>query len=692
MLQQAGRVLQPAGAVARNMNIDRLDNRSEVCLGLSATFCVTVAVYFLAWPFFHVFGMPWVESWEGPPPNTTTTTSTSTTTTTTLYTTTVATTQATSTLPPAHPVPFTVFGEMKISVPADQEDAFKSDPKVEQGIKESLAEMAGQGVKAPSVEAQVEEGQDSNARFIVDDFQNAQSADAAVTSLTDADLSEASGTVKKKISAAGSNYDVQVIQIMAYSIEATDMHEVTFPAFDDRIKKKYGNEQDAFTALCGSGDTFTEEQLRGVATKLDPPFSDGESNYIFLGLDTNKDSKVDSDEYFSHMSSKEFTLVLPQTTPAPGVGNEAESQIVEEESFRNQAAAWAGSMREACNRWDLNDNSQVASDEFTMGVSMMSPSITDPEEASKQFTELDIDKNGHLSPDECVTANWFWEQMATAGSAPEICQAADANMDGKLSPDEFNHIGQMVEPALNTTSLEVVFVELDSNGDGFVECQGEFVPGDQHAEGVTLVQGTAVSPGQLEHYMGKPASTEGTSEVSLKFSPDVALPADEEVGAAVQPMLASAFEIELELPQNTVAWGTPVVIDADSAESKVRRIAIPWSVNVADGGAFHSLVQNKAEQVAAELAKKIGGAQGANAAWMSVATTNVYSEISLHYQEPEGSLPSGNILGQKFGDPPVGGASLDGSPPYIITERRRLREGAWLASLVAWRSINFIVA
>eukprot|EP00929_Paragymnodinium_shiwhaense_P048302 TRINITY_DN24435_c0_g2_i1.p1 TRINITY_DN24435_c0_g2~~TRINITY_DN24435_c0_g2_i1.p1 ORF type:complete len:653 (+),score=189.57 TRINITY_DN24435_c0_g2_i1:151-2109(+) len=93
-------------------DIDKLDNASEVTLGLCSVCCVTAAIICVAMPAFSVGMMPWIWTWEGPPPNTTTTSSTSTTTmSTTLSQRIVASTKATTvTTTPMSNAPINMFG------------------------------------------------------------------------------------------------------------------------------------------------------------------------------------------------------------------------------------------------------------------------------------------------------------------------------------------------------------------------------------------------------------------------------------------------------------------------------------------------------------------------------------------------------------------------------------------------------
>lgn len=53
-----------AANVGRKVDIDKIDNCSEVTLGLSATILVTLTVWVFALPFFDIAGMSWMKSWE----------------------------------------------------------------------------------------------------------------------------------------------------------------------------------------------------------------------------------------------------------------------------------------------------------------------------------------------------------------------------------------------------------------------------------------------------------------------------------------------------------------------------------------------------------------------------------------------------------------------------------------------------
>jgi Ca2+-binding EF-hand superfamily protein len=55
------------GKVARNVDLDNIDNCNEVLLGLLATFTITFLVSIFALPFFNIVLMPWMKSWEPEP-------------------------------------------------------------------------------------------------------------------------------------------------------------------------------------------------------------------------------------------------------------------------------------------------------------------------------------------------------------------------------------------------------------------------------------------------------------------------------------------------------------------------------------------------------------------------------------------------------------------------------------------------
>ncbi|CAE8647287.1 unnamed protein product [Polarella glacialis] len=53
-----------AANVGRKVDIDKIDNFSEVTLGLGATFLMTLVIWLFLLPFFDVAGMSWIKSWE----------------------------------------------------------------------------------------------------------------------------------------------------------------------------------------------------------------------------------------------------------------------------------------------------------------------------------------------------------------------------------------------------------------------------------------------------------------------------------------------------------------------------------------------------------------------------------------------------------------------------------------------------
>lgn len=404
--------------VSKNVNIDRMDNCSEVALGLLSTLFVTAVIWALALPFFDVAGQGWMKSWETTPGE-------------------ISVEEFKKNLFAKYPssgggLPEGAFGAMNLD-----KGSFVNFTEFDAFLARLPTPM--NGTTAKYVYGCLVSGSASDG-FQYRDWKEALSRSAfclaTTTSSTAAPStaapSEASDEQSpKKVSAAPSKPDhpankleshhkpaqktednsVQqnAVEIATPPPEVKSMRSVTMEA----LLKKMGEagkstEMDALQKFDLDKDSFAAhgEFLKGLQQLADPvegPQAEG----IFQSLDTNKDSVVEAEEFFKAFRAKRYVSArpeMPTTTAAPS-------------PLKTKALQ------------DLKLNQPpLTFERLTESMGAVSPDVV--------YEALDTDKNGEIGEAEMVEGAKAFAPPLTEVEAKYTHRGLDINGDGRVVPAE----------------------------------------------------------------------------------------------------------------------------------------------------------------------------------------------------------------------------------------------------------------
>jgi len=253
---------------------------------------------------------------------------------------------------------------------------------------------------------------------------------------------------------------------------------LTLPEFKKRAKESFGSPKDAYAAFDADGDgKVSPEEFEAGAAKLKPPVSKQEAMPLFELLDKNKDGGIEPKEFYDACGAED--------TFAPSPGDDS---YVGVDELKKRAAGAFESPKEALAALDADGDGNITPEELMAGAAKMKPPMS-KEEALALQKQLDADGDGVISPEEFydkvgspekfapspgdpdyIDVDEFKKRAKKAHGSPEDAfKSADANGDGKMSPEEFAKHCAGLEPPIPPEAVPDLFKEMDKNGDGSIE-------------------------------------------------------------------------------------------------------------------------------------------------------------------------------------------------------------------------------
>jgi len=438
-------------------------------------------------------------------------------------------------------------------------------------------------------------------------------------------------------------------------------HYVNLAEFLEAMRAVYPSAKDMFSKMDGDGDgKATLDDFSRATSKFHPPLSRKNASWAFAGFDTDRNNEVEASE---------FIPIMEDAAPSPPGSKSGEnarpSSVVSQDEFRQRAEKWAGSMKEACTRMDLEGDGSVNQDELVTSATSFKPAFA-RKDAREIFKKLDKNNDGRLSKEECQRSHKqvaaavaeFRKNVATLGPIVHVFRSMDADQDGALSKEEFLDLGAMLRSPSDKDELEDVMDILDEDHSGDINGH-EF---QVHMKQTTAESshGRMVPMDDFKRYVGVPAIVQGTAEIALSLSSDSNTPSGEEVEKKIGPLFKKSIEQQLGLIVNLASVES---MQRSSGGPHDRLVMILWTSDSDSGGSVQSKLHNHAADLEKNVKDRIEGAQ---LSWFQGGSAAVWTECTLDYYGPAAArLPDGKKLSQRFGQRP-GEESANGSPAFVL--------------------------
>eukprot|EP00930_Biecheleria_cincta_P088247 TRINITY_DN77487_c0_g1_i1.p1 TRINITY_DN77487_c0_g1~~TRINITY_DN77487_c0_g1_i1.p1 ORF type:complete len:479 (-),score=104.88 TRINITY_DN77487_c0_g1_i1:123-1559(-) len=451
---------------SKNVNIDKIDSCSEVTLGLLSVFLVTGVIWALALPFFDVAGSSWMKSWEKIPGE-------------------ISIDEFKANLYVDYPsagngLPHGAFGAMDTGkdsvVNFNEFDAFLGTLKTP--MNGTTARYVYDCIVPDSTSAgftMAEWKQAlSESKFCFTttttttiarptsaptQVQPAQSVPPAETTNAASEAKEASGSTEepkenkqiqkeakhettegqeghpKEAHHAGheenenKEQEAIAVEIATPPPEVESKRSITMKELLTHMGDAgQGTEMDALQLFDLDKDSFAAhgEFLEGLK-KLPEPIEGAQAEGIFQALDTNKDSVVESEEFFKAFRAQRYVSArpeMPTTTQAPNPNKIKALQelglttppLTFERLTESMGAVPPETVYEAL---DTDKNGEISEDELVAGGKAFAPPLT---EVDSRYAHrgLDINADGRVVPAELfdtLKVGHFFPTMAQAQAA-----------------------------------------------------------------------------------------------------------------------------------------------------------------------------------------------------------------------------------------------------------------------------------
>jgi len=355
-------------------------------------------------------------------------------------------------------------------------------------------------------------------------------------------------------------------------------------------------------------------------------------------------------------------------------------------AWRKAARAWirsqgvngstANLMREACDRIDVDSNDKISMFEFhevcrlfngtkeanqlQKKMATLAPSKQKCGNSDAIFKMMDGDGNNWLSKVECfVGLHWLKDQLRLVGPPKVIVANFDANVDGKLSKSEFDHLGKMLTPQLDKPRMEALFKQLDVDPkDNFVtegelrfeeECAHPFGCGDN-------VEPSRIdtTSSDLKKYYHVPAIVQGRVTISLELSKVLIAkpPPENKLAEIVGQQFAAAFSKIMNVTatvQSSTTFHKGHGVQPLEDDMRTRMVVVSFEVDVEDGGGFQELLERSSDKINTQCLRNVAIADMEHT-WMQGAKANMWGRLTASYYSK--ALPDGMTLYQDFGQMP----------------------------------------
>lgn len=401
---------------SNNVNIDKIDNCSEVTLGLLSVFVVTTIIWCLALPFFDVAGVSWMKSWENTPGA-------------------ISVVDFKTNLYADYPstgdgVPKGAFHAMNTgkdsSVSFTEFDAFLGT--VATPMNGTTARYVYDCIVSDS----------TSAGFTFKEWKEAMSHSefcftTTTTTTTAAPTNPPSpvATQAPPVTTSAPKHEGMqedegqeqndkkeqketkdqetAVEIEKPPPAVTSKRDITFEELVDRMGDAgKGTEMDALQLFDQDKDSFAArgEFLKGLA-QLPNPITGAQAEAIFEALDTNKDSVVESEEFFKAFKAKRFVSArpeMPTTTPAP---NPHQIKALQELGLSSPPLTF---------------------ERLTESMGAVPPETV--------YEALDTDKNGEISEYELIAGGKAFAPPLSEIDSKYAHRGLDINADGRVVPAE----------------------------------------------------------------------------------------------------------------------------------------------------------------------------------------------------------------------------------------------------------------
>jgi len=407
---------------------------------------------------------------------------------------------------------------------------------------------------------------------------------------------------------------------------------ITLPQLLHSLTGTYNTADDAFHHMDQDGDGFVDPHAfaAGLQT-FSPPVDAANAQWAFNGIDSNRDSEV---------TLQEFKDVLGTQISSTATHHQFHSSA--EVKYRSQAREWAGTMQSACERMGLHEGNSLQLHVFKYASKQFEPLLSD-KVLEDLFHQMDCDGDQQISPSECYLGmSQFKEKLSAAESVRNLFCDSDANNDHKLSAEEFDHFGKLLDPHCSGAKYAAFFHdELDQNHDGSVAL-GEIEALGNRGGSSHIV----LSDEDLEAYSGIPAIIEGKSSVEVENSGSLTA---SKVGAA----FATALGKELDI---TVEVGGEQALPSNSG---MQIFVVLYTSRSSDGAATLKKLRASAAHIESEVEAAIIATEDGGAG----VKATVWSRTDFSFYGPKAAdLPGGQKISKEWGRK-LGDSSDNASPP-----------------------------
>mmetsp|Transcript_2267 Transcript_2267/g.4129 ORF Transcript_2267/g.4129 Transcript_2267/m.4129 type:complete len:428 (+) Transcript_2267:147-1430(+) len=378
------------GSVGKNVDIEKLDNCSEVALGLLSTFLITIVLWFLALPFFDVVGFNWMRSWEREPGQ-------------------ISLVKFKENLLYDYPataedgIPAGSYEIMDANhdgyVVPDEYSEFMGSLTTPMNGSTATYTFKGLDADKDNVLTQKE----FNAGLAKSEFYYFEATTTTTTLAAPAPVPAPPPTPEAQSApASGSTHTAApTVHTDAESTGDLSMQEL----LDRMGDLGHGEELTAFQAFDLDKDSFAAkgEFLKGLQ-QIQQPVTGDAAEGIFKSLDMNQDNVVESEEFFKAFQSKSYVSIAPpQVTTTSTTPNPLKTKTLQELGLNAEP---------------------ISLETFTSRLG----SVT-PEEA---FNTLDADKDNEINQEEMVAGAKAFAVPLTDIEAKYAQKGLDVTGDGKV--------------------------------------------------------------------------------------------------------------------------------------------------------------------------------------------------------------------------------------------------------------------
>jgi len=412
---QTRRLMDKGAGEVKNVDIDKLDNCSEVYLGLLTTFLVTALIWALALPFFDVAGMNWIKGWEGSP------------------------------------------GE--VSMKDFKDNVYLSFPATSSGVPMGAFQHMDENHDGMIVEPemsiflgslqtpmnstdQVEyifNGLDKDQNHLIttqewaDGFKGDQFYYWKTTTTTTTTTSQAPPEVvpEPASTAPAPPAPPAPVPIVAPPPVIASKGKISMEQLLKQMGEEgEGSEAHTLKAFDGDGDGYAAhgEFIKGLSM-LPQPIDGQQAEAVFDALDVNRDSVVDSEEWFKAFNSKHFLNTAPVVVTTTMPPNPLKVQALKDLGLTSppitmqtlKEAMGSVTPEVAYQALDKDKNGEIDENEMIVGGKGFSPPLSDVE-AKYAHRGVDINNDNKVVPAE------LYDSLKYGHFFPTIAQAQAAHM------------------------------------------------------------------------------------------------------------------------------------------------------------------------------------------------------------------------------------------------------------------------